>query len=241
DTVQTFRATVNTVTSQGATLVKQLDDERLDTILNTDRKFIENAWTTAGLWKSMQMLFQHFTGVSSKILNFSNQIKNLVDATYAHFHEKFGFARLSPPALNLEKHTLSMTGMQETARSFCHDPVNMAKYKDFVVKRFYESLVAEARQIFEMTRLDAETWLKSALNPLNLQIKEHEKVLAKRIENFKKIRDNITSVEDRIKQLEKLRIALESQTQVLTGIKVSLDGERAEARVEPEPAVEEVA
>jgi hypothetical protein len=53
-----------------------------------------------------------------------------------------------------------------------------------------------------MTRLDAETWLKSALNPLNLQIKEHEKVLAKRIENFKKIRDNITSVEDRIKQLE---------------------------------------
>jgi chromosome segregation ATPase len=92
-----------------------------------------------------------------------------------------------------------------------------------------------------MTRLDAETWLKSALNPLNLQIKEHEKVLAKRIENFKKIRDNITSVEDRIKQLEKLRVELESQAQVLSGIKVSLDGERTVAKVEPEPALEEVA
>jgi len=193
------------------------------------------------LWKSMQMLFQHFTAVSAKILNFSNQIKTLVDATYLHFHEKFGFARLSPPSLNLERHTLTMTGMQETARAFCHDPVNMAKYKDFVVNRFYESLVAEARQIFEMTRLDAETWLKSALNPLNLQIKEHEKVLAKRIENFKKIRDNITSVEDRIKQLEKLRVELESQTQVLAGIKVSLDGERIVAKVEPEPMLEEVA
>jgi len=240
-TVQTFRATVNTVTNQGATLLKQLDDDRLDDILNKDRKFIEDAWTTAGLWKSMQMLFQHFTAVSAKILNFSNQIKTLVDATYLHFHEKFGFARLSPPSLNLERHTLTMTGMQETARAFCHDPVNMAKYKDFVVKRFYESLVAEARQIFEMTRLDAETWLKSALNPLNLQIKEHEKVLAKRIENFKKIRDNITSVEDRIKQLEKLRVELESQTQVLAGIKVSLDGERIVAKVEPEPMLEEVA
>jgi hypothetical protein len=241
DTVQTFRTTVNTVTNQGATLVKQLDDERLDDILNTDRKFIENAWTTAGLWKSMQMLFQHFTGVSSKILNFSNQIKNLVDATYAHFHEKFGFARLSPPPLNLEKHTLSMTGMQETAREFCHDPVNMAKYKDFVVKRFYESLVGQARQIFEMTRLDAETWIKSALNPLNLQIKEHEKVLAKRIENFKKIRDNISSVEDRIKQLEKSQVALESQAKVLSSIKASLDGDLHVVRTVVERQVAEIA
>ncbi|HEV7820750.1 MAG TPA: hypothetical protein VGO84_06175, partial [Burkholderiales bacterium] len=222
-TVQTFRATVNTVTNQGATLVKQLDDDRLEEILNKDRKYIEDAWTTAGLWKNMQQLFLHFTGVSAKILNFSNQIKGLVDATYAHFHEKFGFARMSPPPLNLEKHTLTMTGMQETARGFCHDPVNMAKYKDFVVKRFYDSLVAQARQIFEVTRLDAETWLKSALNPLNLQIKEHEKVLAMRIENFKKIRDNISSVEDRIKHLEKLKVALESQASVLSAIKLDLD------------------
>jgi hypothetical protein len=240
-TVQTFRTTVNTVTNQGTTLVKQLDDERLDEILNKDRKFIEDAWTTAGMWKNMQMLFQHFTGVSAKILNFSNQIKNLVDATYAHFHEKFGFARLSPPQLNLEKHALTMTGMQETARAFCHDPINMAKYKDFLVKRFYETLVSEARQIFEMTRLDADIWIKSALNPLNLQIKEHEKVLAKRIENFKKIRDNISSVEDRIKQLEKLQVALDDQAKVLTGIKRSLDGETSVPKRVTEPLVAEVA
>ncbi|MCE9640243.1 MAG: dynamin family protein [Betaproteobacteria bacterium] len=241
DTIQTFRNTFNTVTNQGATLLKQLDDDRLDDIVNKDRKFIEDAWTTAGLWKNMQALFQHFTGVSAKILNFANQIKTLVDATYAHFHEKFGFARLSPPALNLEKHTLTMTGMQQTASQFCHDPVNMAKYKDFLVKRFYESLVGEARQIFEMTRLDAETWLKSALNPLNLQIKEHEKVLAKRIDNFKKIRDNISSVEDRMKHLQKLQVALQDQARVLTGIKTSLDGEASAVKPAAKPALAEVA
>ncbi|MCX7138609.1 MAG: dynamin family protein, partial [Proteobacteria bacterium] len=240
DTIQTFRNTFNTVTNQGATLLKQLDDDRLDDIVNKDRKFIEDAWTTAGLWKNMQALFLHFTGVSAKILNFANQIKTLVDATYAHFHEKFGFARLSPPALNLEKHTLTMTGMQQTASQFCHDPVNMAKYKDFLVKRFYESLVGEARQIFEMTRLDAETWLKSALNPLNLQIKEHEKVLAKRIDNFKKIRDNISSVEDRMKHLQKLQVALQDQARVLTGIKTSLDGEASAVKPDAKPALAEV-
>ena len=144
-TVQAFRSTANTVTNQGATLLKQLDDDHLDEILNKDRNFIEDAWTTAGLWKSMQLLFKHFTSVSAKILNYSNQIKSLVDLTYSHFHEKFGFAKLPPPALNLEKHTLAMTAMEQTAKEFCHDPVNMAKYKDFVVKRFYEGLVGQAQ------------------------------------------------------------------------------------------------
>jgi len=60
-TVQTFRATSNTVAGQGAALLKQLDDDAIEAVLNKDREFIEGAWTTAGLWKSMQLLFQHFT------------------------------------------------------------------------------------------------------------------------------------------------------------------------------------
>jgi hypothetical protein len=235
-TVQAFRATYNTVTGQGATLLKQLDDDAITAVLDHDREFIEGAWTTAGLWKNIQLLFQHFTSVSSKMLNFANQIKGLVDMTYGHFHEKFGFAKLAPPALNLEKHTLTMTGLQATAKQFCHDPVNVAKYKHFVVQKFYEGLVGEARGVFEITRIDVEAWLKGALNPLNLQIKEHEKVLSKRLENFKKIRDNIGSVEGRIKQLEAQRVVLEQQREVLARIQSSLDGDAPRPAAAPAPA-----
>ena len=67
--------------------------------------------------------------------------------------------------------------------------------------------------------------------------KDVVRVLAKRIENFKKIRDNISSVEDRLKQLEKLEQALESQRKVLARIKYSLDGE---SEPEPDPATKTV-
>jgi predicted transcriptional regulator len=107
--------------------------------------------------------------------------------------------------------------------------------KHFLVSKFYDSLVAKARQIFEMTRLDAENWLKSALNPLNLQIKSHEQVLSKRIENFKTIRDNINSVEDRMKHLEKQQAVLQQQSRVLARIRCNLDGE---ALPEQEPATQ---
>jgi hypothetical protein len=221
--------------NQGATLVKQLDEDALEQILNKDREFIQGAWTTAGLWKNMQLLFDHFAAVSNKILNFSKQIKGLVDATYIHFHEKFGFAKMTPPALNLEKHTLSMTALKETAKQFCRDPLNVMTEKHFLVSRFYNSLVAKARQIFEMTRLDAQNWLRWALNPLDMQIKGHEQVLTKRIENFKTIRDNINSVEDRMKHLEKQQAVLQQQSQVLARIRRSLDGE---ALPEEEPAAQ---
>ena len=84
------------------------------------------------------------------------------------------------------------------------------------------------------------------MNPLNVQIKEHESTLAKRIENFKKIRDNITSVEDRMKHLEKLQVALQDQAKVLTRIKTSLNGEipgapGAAPAPTPAPAVAEAA
>ena len=79
--------------------------------------------------------------------------------------------------------------------------------------------------------------MKSALNPLNLQVKEHEKVLSKRLENFKKIRDNIGSVEGRMKQLETQRVVLEQQRDVLARIQASLDDdERHPAAVAPAPA-----
>ena len=221
--VQAFQRTYTTVMNQGAALLQQLSDDSIAQILNKDREFIEGAWTTAGLWKNMQLLFQYFTGVSNKILSYANHIKQLVDTTYSDFHEKFGFTKMSAPALNLEQHTLTMTGLQETARQFCHDPINVMTAKKFLVAKFYNNLVGEARQVFELTRSDVDAWLKSALSPLNLQVKSYEQVLTKRIENFKKIRDSIGSTEQRITELEIQRVALQQQSAVLTSIKAGLD------------------
>ncbi|HTP95639.1 MAG TPA: dynamin family protein [Burkholderiales bacterium] len=225
--VQQFRAAAERLTAQGKDLLANLDEATIAELLGRDREFIEGAWTTAGLLKSMQGLFGHFTSQSAKILNFSNDIKKFVDDTYAHFHAGFGFAPLAAPPLNLEKHTLDMALLQETARQFCRDPVNMATYKHFVVNRFYDTLVERARQILEATRADSEAWLKAALNPLSMQLKEHETVLARRVENLKKIRDSVVSLSDRIKHLERTQATLKEQAEVLTRIKSDLDGRPA--------------
>lgn len=225
-TVRTFRDTYTTMTNRGKVLLDQLNDEQLQQILYKDKEFIEGAWTTAGLWQAMQRLFQAFIDHSNKLLSFSNeQIKGYVDAAYQDFHTKYGFPLLTPPALNLERHTLKMTQLMETTKEFCQNPANLARYKKQVIGKFYQELVEQARQVFEMTRDEAEDWLKKALAPINHQLKEHEGVLTRRVDNVKKIRDNIGSVEDRTKFLQQQQVLLQKQSTVLGQIKVSIQGQ----------------
>jgi hypothetical protein len=220
--VAAFNVTYSDLTAKGQELLATLHDDRIEEILSHDREFIQGAWTTAGMWKSIQGLFGYFTTQVEKILNYAAKLREAVEGIYQQFHENFGLAKLSPPPLTLEKHLDSMHALEANARAFCHDPINIATYKDFLVKKFYDGLVEEARQTFELTRLDTEHWLRGALGPLNGQIMERQKLMLKRVENLRDLKDNQTSVQERIKTLDAQRQALKKQGEHLDQLRANL-------------------
>ncbi len=220
--VAAFNVTYSNLTAKGQELLATLHDDRIEEILLHDREFIQGAWTTAGMWKSIQGLFGYFTTQVEKILNYAVKLRESVDGIYQQFQENFGLAKLSPPALTLAKHLEAMHTLEANARAFCHDPINIATYKDFLVKKFYDGLVEEARQLFEFTRLDTEHWLRGALGPLNGQIMERQKLMLKRVQNLRDINDNLTSVQERIKQLDAQRQALKKQGEQLDHLRTNL-------------------
>ena len=220
--VAAFNVTYSDLTAKGQELLATLHDDRIEAILSHDREFIQGAWTTAGMWKSIQGLFGYFTTQVEKILNYAVKLREAVEGIYQQFHENFGLAKLSPPPLTLEKHLDSMHALEANARAFCHDPINIATYKDFLVKKFYDGLVEEARQTFELTRLDTEHWLRGALGPLNGQIMERQKLMLKRVENLRDLKDNQTSVQERIKTLDAQRQALKKQGEHLDQLRSNL-------------------
>jgi len=239
EAVERYRDTHEVLTRQANALLKSLSNEALEELINRDRKYIEGAWSTAGLFKSMQGLFNHFTAQSNRIVRFADDILSLVEEAYYHFHDKAGFDKLLPPPLNMEKHGLAMHRLQQMAVEFCHHPKQILTEKHFLVPNFYNSLVAEARRIFLMTRDDTEAWLRASLTPLNAAVKEHETQLNKRVENLRKLQHNLHSVGDRSRQIEQQMIALRAQHEVLVGIRKNLEGEAkpaAMASEAPRPA-----
>ncbi|MBL8542127.1 MAG: dynamin family protein [Betaproteobacteria bacterium] len=217
--VQGFKLASAGVIKQGGMLLTNLDSAFIEHILEQGREEIEGSWTTRGLMRAMQSLFEHYSAQSQKILKFSADVQKLVAGVYDRFHEGYGFALLVPPPLNLERHTVAMFALQKQVEDFCRDPVNVMTEKHFLVRRFYNGLVVQAREVFDGARTEVDAWLKSALGPLSMQIKEHEALLTRRIEGFRRVADDLSSLHGRIRDLDARKNVLRERHADLVGVK----------------------
>lgn len=231
--MEAFKANYGVALRQGHQILGTLSDDELDRMLSENQKSIEGSWTTAGLMKSMGALFDKFGEEANKILTFATEAKKFVDGVYQTFHEKHGFPKLSPPGLNLEKHILKMNQLRDVTDKFCRDPVNVMTEKHFLVRKFYGGLVAEAKTVFQQVRGEFEAWLKGALVPLSMQLRDHQKLLERRVESIRKISGDISSLQDRAKLLQSSRADLQKQVDELAHIKTVIAGhtEKPKAKV----------
>lgn len=222
--MDSFKNSYGVVLKQGHALMANLDEEHIDEMFARSSKDIEGSWTTAGLMRSMNSLFDSFSRQAEKILGFAGETRSFVDKVYKEFQERYGFANLTPPPLNLEKHILAMKSLKASTEKFCRDPVNVMTEKHFLVRRFYSGLVSEARGVFEDTRRELDIWLKSALQPISTQLKEHQTLLERRVENLKKLSGDLSSLQERLHQLEAQKMALGRQVEELLRIKYKVLG-----------------
>jgi hypothetical protein len=226
---QGFRLASAAVIKQGGMLLTNLDSGFIEHILEQGRENIEGSWTTPGLMRAMQSLFEHYSAQSQKILTFSSDVQKLVEGVYERFHQGYGFARLVPPPLNLERHTVAMLGLQRQVEDFCRDPVNVMTEKHFLVRRFYNGLVTQAREVFDGARAEVDAWLKSVLGPLSLQIKEHEALLTRRVEGFRKVGENINNLQGRIRDLDAQKNTLREKHADLVSVKRAITSHEDES------------
>ncbi|MBI3528841.1 MAG: dynamin family protein [Betaproteobacteria bacterium] len=229
--MESFKRSYATVLKQGNVLIGTLADDRLDEMMSRSLEAIEGSWTTAGLMRSMQALFDTFSRQAEKILNFSGETRNYVDGVYTEFHKMYGFPKMTPPVLNLERHILRMHSLHQSTERFCKDPVNVMTEKHFLVRRFYGGLVAHARELFSHLRLELDAWVNSALMPLSLQLKEHQKLLERKVENLRKVVGDINTLQERVRQLEQQQLQLGKQVEELTQIRDVLQRDPAEMKV----------
>jgi len=230
--MESFKASLGTVKKQGEVLLGTMNDERLAEILGKSSQAMEGSWTTAGLMRSMQGLFETFSRQAEKVLAFSAETRGFVDNVYAQFHKQYGFKRITPPALNLERHILRMHTLQQRTEEFCKSPVNvLGREKRFVIRRFHRELVDQGLKLFVDVRSDLESWLKGALTPLSMQLQEHQRLLTHRVESLRKIAGDVNSLQERVRYLKKQHEQLEQQIKDLTRIRDTLNAEVPAAEV----------
>jgi len=221
-TMQNFRNTYSVVMKQGLILQSNLDADLIEGICQDYRRKLNDQLFTVRLMRMMQQLFDHFEKETGKIMGFANQIKGLVDTVYTSFHDKYGFAKLSPPPFSLARFSESMLQLKQGTIVFCASPTTVMQPQGIVIRKFYDLLVLEAKEIFGQVSSEVDAWLQRALSPLNMQLKEHGEMLDRRLESLRKVTANVRALDGRIQELERLQASLQRHVDELDQVRAVL-------------------
>jgi len=222
ESVRTYAQSNQKLIQMGEALMQQLSLTSLDQMLDKSREEIGDSWTTHGLNLSMKKLIAQTNELAETITRQGLEVKGLADELYQLFHTRHGFEARIPPKLDMSHFHQSMQELIKTTDMFCADPINVMTEKHFLVRKFFFSLVAQARSVFETSHREANAWLKGLLAPLKLQIAEHKSQIDKRTESLMKIHENLESLQKNIREVEEHYTTIQSQSAGLDQILLKL-------------------
>jgi hypothetical protein len=221
-TAEQFRMTRKMMQGQGEHLLANLSQDTLMTILEQAREAMEESWTTRGLTQSIRHLSEQ---MSDRLQQASQLADNMLDAleqAYLRFHRLHNLPKMQVPRLNLSAYRNRLQSLLNETEAFCRDPANLMLEKRFMIRRFYASLAEEAKKAFELARIDAERWLRIALDPVMTRIREHKQYLDTRLGNLQRILENMGTLHGRMAQIKEDIGALRQDKAELTKIAAAL-------------------
>lgn len=224
-----YKAVRNLFQVKHNALSDRLNPARLDEMLMKSRGGLDKSWTTVGLAQAMNRLIVSISAEFDRIQAMSEDAHSLMKRAYANFQQKFHFEQNELRKLDLETHHLKLQLLQRETERFCRDPVNVATPKGFLIKKFYDSLVLQARKIFRDARTECERWMRAVPLPLENQLRDHKDQLQQRLESLTKINDNSTSIQERLTRLKSEQADLMKQRDMLGRLADRLRSTEAQA------------
>jgi hypothetical protein len=197
-------------------LVELLNKQRLESMLSENQKAIEESWTTVTLQRGMNQLVKQMSEDFEGVFASSEDIKKMMQGVYDTFISKFGFQKMTLPSLDLDPHRTKLKLLVHETEAFVKDPVNiLGKEKSFMVKKFHETLVKQARAIYSDARHQSERWVQAVVLPLEVQMKDHKAQLQARLDNLAKINEKTSSINEEMAKLRAVEGELRKQREMI--------------------------
>ncbi len=214
-TLASFQTTRAMLSEQIKVLLDYLSVESFDVLMAQTRKAMRESWTTHGLQVGMRALFDGVTVAMEKAHGQAQQIVGLVHAIYNKFHTDHGLADIKPAPFSLATFRSQLQRLHDEAEAFRRSPIMVMTEQHFVIKKFFITLVSRARLIFQECNVAALNWSKAIMAPILAQVREHKIMMDHRLENLKRVHENLGNLSGRIAEIETTKHNLENQLMVI--------------------------
>ena len=207
-----YKVQQSTFNGKKAALAELLAKARLESMLSENQQAIADSWTTITLQRGMNQLVKVMSEDFEAVFAASEDIKKMMQAVYNTFIQKFAFQKMTLPSLDLDPHRTKLKLLVHETEAFVKDPVNiLGKEKSFMVRKFYDTLVKQARSIYGDARHQTERWLQAVVLPLEVQMKDHKSQLQARLDNLAKINEKTSSINEEMAKLRAIEAELGKQ------------------------------
>lgn len=214
-TLTSFQTTRTMLSEHTKVLLDYLSVESFDGLMAQTRTAMKESWTTHGLQVGMRTMFDGATIMMEKAHAQAEQIVGLVHAIYGKFHADHGLANIKPAGFSLAVYRSQLQRLQEEAEAFSKSPIMVMTEQHFVIKKFFITLASRARMVYQECNSAARNWSKAIMAPILAQVREHKIMMDHRLENLKRVHENLGALSGRIADIEATKQNLENQLLII--------------------------
>ncbi|MEX5747953.1 dynamin family protein [Massilia sp. X63] len=138
------------------------------------------------------------------------EISVMMDSMVRKFSAEHGLSLSSPMALSLERYRRELDEVEALFLKQFGTATLLMTSRSTLLERFFDSIASRVRHCFREANLEAETWLKVIMAPLETAIRQHRGQLRHRQVSIQRIHDATDSLEQKIAAFESTQQALEA-------------------------------
>jgi hypothetical protein len=209
-------------------LLSHLSMDTLRTETRKTRESMLESRFSFGLRDSMKDFFRrmrtHITEAESDI----SEIYRMLDAMYKRFSVEHGLKLTPPEKFSVRRCEAELNHLE----SVCHRHLGttlmlLTTEKHVLMKKFFETAAIQVRRIFEVVNRDVEQWLRAVMAPLEIQVREYQLQLKRRLESVRRIHLATDTLENRVEELKQTELSndalIDELTELQNGIRRALD------------------
>lgn len=184
-------------------LLSHLGVDTLRTETRKTRDAMLESRFSLGLREAMADFFARMRGNLGKAETDIAEIYRMLDVMYKRFSVEHGLKLTAPERYSTRRCDTELNQLETACKRQLNSPLMlMTTEKHVLMKKFFETVAVQVRRIFESANRDVEQWLRVVMAPLEIQVREYQLQLKRRLESVRRIHQATDTLENRVEDLK---------------------------------------
>jgi hypothetical protein len=166
-----------------------------------------------------------------------HEITTMMTAMYQSFSRDYGLTLGAPLAFSMRRYFAEVDRIGQLHQRQFGVISLLTVNKSALTRRFFESVAARLRELYDTAVREIEAWLRALMTPVESQVKEHQAQLRRRLESVQRVMDASESLDAKLAELDQSKSRIDQQLAILREL-IEQVATVMDRRVAPAPEAE---